>query len=161
MIWPRRNRTSVADERGAALVEFALLVPLLFAILMGIFTGGIAYNRKISMSNAVREGARFGATLDDSGTWATEVTDRTVAASTGDLSSGQVCVRLITVPASVRRTNGNSACGTEPATPTGVQSGDCIVKVWAQRGSNLQVIFFSKALTLNEEAVGRYERDCT
>lgn len=55
--------TSPRQERGAALVEFAIVLPLLVMLMLGIFTGGLAYNRKIGISNAVREGSRYGATL--------------------------------------------------------------------------------------------------
>src|SRR5258708_12152723 len=60
----RRTASARArGEQGASLVEFALIVPLLFALVLGIATGGLAYNRKISITNSRREGARFGATL--------------------------------------------------------------------------------------------------
>lgn len=52
--------TSRSRERGQSLVEFALLLPVLIIILMGIFDLGrvvFAYN---SMTNAAREGARLG-----------------------------------------------------------------------------------------------------
>ena len=47
-------------ERGQELVEFALILPLLLLLMVGIFEFGyvvFAYN---TLSNAVREGARFG-----------------------------------------------------------------------------------------------------
>jgi len=53
-IHPRRR------ERGQELVEFALILPLLLLLIVGIFEFGyivFAYN---TLSNAVREGARLG-----------------------------------------------------------------------------------------------------
>ena len=48
------------DERGAAAVEFALLLPVLMLILFGIIEFGmIMYSREI-ITNASREGARTG-----------------------------------------------------------------------------------------------------
>lgn len=47
-------------ERGQELVEFALILPLLLLLMVGIFEFGyvvFAYN---TLSNAVREGARYG-----------------------------------------------------------------------------------------------------
>lgn len=53
----------VGDERGASFVEFALIFPIFMTILLGMFSGGQSYNRKISMSNAAGEASRYGATL--------------------------------------------------------------------------------------------------
>jgi len=48
------------DERGAAAVEFALLLPLLMLILFGVVEFGmIMYSREV-ITNASREGARTG-----------------------------------------------------------------------------------------------------
>lgn len=47
------------DERGVTLVEFALLTPLIFMLIYGMFTGGIAYNRDITLTSATREAARY------------------------------------------------------------------------------------------------------
>lgn len=47
--------------RGAALIEFAVSLPLLMVLVVGIFDFGGAFNLKQELNNAVREGARFGA----------------------------------------------------------------------------------------------------
>ena len=52
-------------ERGQELVEFALILPLLLLLMVGIFEFGyvvFAYN---TLSNAVREGARYGSVKPD------------------------------------------------------------------------------------------------
>jgi Flp pilus assembly protein TadG len=46
---------------AAALVEFAVALPLLIVLVVGIFDFGGAFNLKQELSNAAREGARFGA----------------------------------------------------------------------------------------------------
>lgn len=47
-------------EEGAALVEFALVLPLLLMILFGVIEFGLVlYNQEV-ITNASREGARFG-----------------------------------------------------------------------------------------------------
>ncbi|NGN83642.1 pilus assembly protein [Arthrobacter silviterrae] len=48
-------------ERGAAAVEFALLLPVLLLLVLGIMEFGRLYNIQISASNAAREGARYAA----------------------------------------------------------------------------------------------------
>jgi len=46
------------NERGAAAVEMALVLPMLIALVFGIIEFGRAYNAKLELSSAVREGAR-------------------------------------------------------------------------------------------------------
>jgi Flp pilus assembly protein TadG len=62
----RRNRT------GAAIVEFALVVPLLLVLLWGIVDIGRAFYTLNNLASAVREGARTAAVM---------ATDPTVAAN--------------------------------------------------------------------------------
>ena len=46
------------NDDGAAAVELALLLPVLMMLVTGIIFFGLAYNAKIELSGAVREGAR-------------------------------------------------------------------------------------------------------
>lgn len=46
------------DQRGAALVEFALVLPILILFVFGIVEFGRAYSARIQLTSAVREGAR-------------------------------------------------------------------------------------------------------
>jgi hypothetical protein len=48
----------VRDESGQNLVEFALLLPILLILLMGIMQFGLIFNAYVTLNNAVREGAR-------------------------------------------------------------------------------------------------------
>jgi Flp pilus assembly protein TadG len=48
----------MASERGAVAVEFAILVPILVMILLGIMEFGRAYNVQTTITNAAREGVR-------------------------------------------------------------------------------------------------------
>lgn len=145
------------NERGAALVEFALVLPLVVSLILGLVSGGAAYNRKLSMSGAVREGSRFGATLDGSASWATSVQTRAVELSTGDLTASQVCVALETAAGTTLYTASGAGCSsvTAPSTPSGATG--CVVKVWAARPDKLQAMFFSVNLTLTAKSVARYE----
>jgi Flp pilus assembly protein TadG len=103
---PRRHpgaRPRRRGERGAVVVEFALIVPILMMILLGIISAGTVYNQKTSLAHAAREGARYGAILSPdqgftSGTWASNAKDVVMARSGGELNSttGSVCVSLVT-----------------------------------------------------------------
>jgi len=48
------------DERGQSLVEYALVLPILLLLLLGIMEFGIAVFNYNTIANAAREGARYG-----------------------------------------------------------------------------------------------------
>lgn len=50
--------TSWRAERGAELIEFALVLPLLLLVLFGIIDFGLMFQRYHVVTNAAREGAR-------------------------------------------------------------------------------------------------------
>lgn len=79
-------RTS-SRERGATLVEFAILAPLLVTLLLGIIEFGWLFSQNIDVRHGAREGARLAAT--DFGTSAVivnETCDRMDVAGTASLS---------------------------------------------------------------------------
>jgi Flp pilus assembly protein TadG len=47
-------------QAGSAIVEAALVLPLLFALLFSVFEFGRAYNIYHALTNAAREGVRYG-----------------------------------------------------------------------------------------------------
>jgi Flp pilus assembly protein TadG len=51
-------KTSSLSERGAALVEFAIVLPLLLMLVFGIIEFGRAYNNQVTLTHAAREGVR-------------------------------------------------------------------------------------------------------
>lgn len=46
------------EEGGQSLVEFAIALPILLAIVIGIFEFGMAWNQRQVITNSAREGAR-------------------------------------------------------------------------------------------------------
>ena len=54
-----RSTDSRRDGRGQALVELALILPILLMLLLGIFEFGRAWNTKQVITDAAREGARL------------------------------------------------------------------------------------------------------
>jgi hypothetical protein len=54
-------RTFLRDTEASSLAEFAISLPLLIVLVVGIFDFGGAFNQKQQLSNAMREAARFGA----------------------------------------------------------------------------------------------------
>ena len=61
----RETVSNVKRDRGAAAVEFALVLPLLLLIVLGIIEFGRAYNVQTTLSNAARDGVRVMALQDD------------------------------------------------------------------------------------------------
>lgn len=51
---------NLKNEKGQALVEFAIILPILLLIVMGIVQFGMVINSYITIENASREGARAG-----------------------------------------------------------------------------------------------------
>lgn len=107
----RRFRRRVErGERGVALVEFALVFPVFMTLVLGMFSGGLAYSRKLTLTNAAREGSRYGATLSPASVdpgppsagideWARQVTDAVEQNAEGDLRDGvagrEICVAYL------------------------------------------------------------------
>ncbi len=56
-----RSHKAVRDESGQTMVEFALVAPLLLALVFGIIQFGIAFNNYLTLTDAVRAGSRQGA----------------------------------------------------------------------------------------------------
>ncbi len=55
------------DEHGQSMVEFALILPVLILLVAGIFDLGRAFYATITITNAAREGARYGTLNPDYG----------------------------------------------------------------------------------------------
>lgn len=154
-------------DRGAALAEFALVMPVLMTLLLGIVSAGLLWNTKLQMSHAVREGARHGATIPvdqsfDSGTWASNVRTVIVERSAGDLTAGDVCVALVegTSPG-VFDADGaftTKADGTACYDDSGDGDDGLRVQVSAGTTGTLETGFWSWQVDLDTEATAQHEQ---
>lgn len=52
------HRKSLQDEDGQGVVEFAFVLPLLLALVLGIVEFGIVFNNYVTLTDATRVGAR-------------------------------------------------------------------------------------------------------
>ena len=59
----RKRRT----ERGQGLVEFAMIVPVVMLMVLGMMDFGFALDHSATVGNATREGARMGSALVNGG----------------------------------------------------------------------------------------------
>lgn len=156
-------------------------MPALGIFMMGIFTVGLAYTHAVGLSNAVREGARFGATTDrakatDFDAWANAVIARTKATQLDSgVSTTTVCVQLGKTtatgkiapnPSGPTFATGSSLSGTSscPATLLSkantaadiqpISADTCVVRVWAARP--YKVLWWNGMMLRG--SVARYER---
>lgn len=58
MLWLTRY---IKNNRGQALVEFALIIPVLLLLVVGVMEFGLVINQYMVMAEAAREGARSAA----------------------------------------------------------------------------------------------------
>jgi Flp pilus assembly protein TadG len=87
-------RSGAKGERGAALVEFALVLPVLLVILLGILDFGLYYYNDLQLTHAARDAARYlsvgkvaeaNDAIDKASLVSTTITSRSVdAGSTGN-----------------------------------------------------------------------------
>lgn len=81
--------TRTPRESGAALVEFAIIAPLLLLLVFGIIEFGRAYNAQNSLTHAAREGAREYAITRDQ-----DAGRATAKAAATSLDSSKITVTL-------------------------------------------------------------------
>ncbi len=166
----------LGDERGASLVELAFALPLLIMLLVGMVSAGIAYNSQLALTHAAREGGRYAATLPVTNfvsmeAWLNEVLDQVVDDATGTLAPGvpgrYVCVAyvypdgLAPEDRTTRLVLGAAGPELEPciADPPGDgrPSTERRVQVVVRRNTDFDVVFFSSTITLDAEAINRFE----
>lgn len=149
-------RPQLGDDRGASVVELAMVLPVLVMLLLGSVTGGLALNTSIATADAVREGARFGATSIPGAAWGSDVVNQTVALSATELTTGEVCAVL---KKGATTLHSSGACAVpEPAGPSG--SAPCVVKVWARKQVVLDIGLTNFVRNVDRASVARYERPC-
>lgn len=173
-------------QEGASAVEFALVAILLFMVVFGMISGGMAFTRKIALTDAAREGVRYAATLPIGtggvpDTWLDEVAARVMESASGNLAEtwdGQyICVAYVgygsprTSSIDVtrkREKSGSSAASytsgsvTNPASwcfddGRGTNGSERRVQVVARSSSHFNAIVWSTNLLLTGDGVARFE----
>lgn len=157
------------------LVEFALVLPVLMILLLGMFSGANAWNQKQAISHGARVAARFASTLpipdDDPGreAWLDDIADRAVGAAEGamvpDVAGRALCVAYVdpagTAPDETvsRRTDEAGVVTTHADACFDDGQGDDAqrVQVVLERDGILDIGFRRQHLDLRGESVYRYE----
>ncbi len=81
------------DERGAAAVEFALVVPILLGLVFGIVEFSMAYNYRTQLNNAAMAGARHYALHHDKAQAVNTVRSAVDLPATPAFGTGNIVVR--------------------------------------------------------------------
>lgn len=151
-------------------MEFALVLPLLVFLVIGIVGAGIVLNQRLSVTQAGREGARYGATIpidqctpigNCSGlTWAQLVQAVTVERSAGAVTTANVCVALVQGPGSAPVAIGSSfttAGGTSPCHVDRSSDSGRRVQVTISLPTQIETGVATIPITLDAEALTRFE----
>jgi Flp pilus assembly protein TadG len=83
----------IRNQRGQTMTEFALVMPLLLFLLLGVIQFGIVFNNYITLTDATRAGARKGAVSRRLSSPATAVQTQVRNAAT-DLKSSDLQVTV-------------------------------------------------------------------
>lgn len=131
--------------RGQALVEFAIVLPVFFLVVAGMFDLGLGVYSDLTLVNAAREGARLGV-IDPGNTSAIE---GRVRAMTGNLDASKLNVNVV-----CERPSGSSFI---PCTNPMWQPGDATKVTVDYRYSVFFPLLFGTELPLSSESRMRIE----
>jgi Flp pilus assembly protein TadG len=87
-------RARATEERGAALVEFALVVPVLLMVLFGIVQFGLALNSQNDETHLANEVARYATVNEDPSTKSLQEWGKSQVDTPKVLSSQTVCINF-------------------------------------------------------------------
>lgn len=139
---PPRGVGRGRPDRGAALVEMALVLPLLLMLLLGIFAAARGWQVHNVLDHAAREAARHGATLDPfDDSVAQAVAEAEIQAASIPTGSLTWCVD-----------QGSTPCGS-PEIPDTEQ----VAVQITYPDYELNFLFFSMTVDLQANAFARYE----
>lgn len=173
----RRPRHQLCDDHGVVLVEFAMVLPILMMLMLGMFSGGMAWNQNQSMGQGARVAARYASTLPLPATdpemdaWLDGIADQAVAASDGamaaDVGGRAVCVAYVDPAGSApdhtfsRRINaaGTRSSATSVCFADGQSTTQKRVQVLLERNGTLDIGLTQQTFTLRRTVVYRYEAD--
>jgi Flp pilus assembly protein TadG len=168
----RLSRAATGD-RGAVVVEFALVMPILAMLLFGMLSAGLAWNQSLAMAQGARVAGRYAATLPTKNyasmdAYLDAVASRVVTASEGAIDS-TVTGRVVCVAyasggtttldktrqrneAGTTVTRADSSCFSDGQAATEKR-----IQVMTERSATFETGLWSKTITLHQQLVFRYE----
>ena len=166
-------------DRGAVLVEFALVLPIVVMLLFGLVSAGMAWNQNLAMASGARAGGRYAATLRTAQTGFTSIDDyldavaqRVVDSSEGALATtvaGRViCVAYVHDSAGSSNNFDKTRSRTETGTTVTRDDTKCYpdnqgttethIQISVERTTTIQTGVWSQTVTLQQKVVFRYEQ---
>lgn len=166
-------------ERGAAFLEFAVVLPVLLMLLLGIVSSGSAIDTNNKMNSAAREASRVAATLpaDNLVLWLDQVAEMAITSASGEMDDGipgrYVCVayvypegplpggssvgtdhtvRLVVNESGTKKITTGAACYSD-----GLPTDERRVQVMIERVADLQFVLFDRKVTLDGESTTRFD----
>ena len=88
-----KGRRSIREQRGQTMVEFAIVLPILLMLILGIAQLGLTFNNYLALTDGVRAGARYGAVLRTSGTHDAQTTAK-VKQSAANLNPSNITTTI-------------------------------------------------------------------
>ncbi|HEX4869089.1 MAG TPA: TadE/TadG family type IV pilus assembly protein [Acidimicrobiales bacterium] len=180
-------RARAARDDGVAVVEMALVLPVLLVLMLGMFTGAMAWNQSQAVGQGARVAARYASTLplptpvgaqtqaQANEVWLDGLIDRAVAASEGELGaavSGRVvCVAYVdpagtaitsddkTIRRQLTGASTRSAVDAQLCFTDSQGDGDKRVQVLVTRDGHIDTGFYRIPITIRRTVVYRYEAD--
>ena len=119
--WIGRRRTK-RGQRGQAVVEMTILLPVYFLLLLGMLEFGLAFDHLLSISYASREGARVGAALTNGGGTLGCSAGQSPNAATVDAQIAAAVERVLSSPGSIVKLENVSQIRIYLATATGAET---------------------------------------
>jgi Flp pilus assembly protein TadG len=168
-----RERRADGD-RGAVLVEFALIMPILTMFLLAIVSAGLGWNQNLALAHGARLAGRYAATLptrnySSMDAWLDVVAARVVSSSEGNLDTSVtgrvVCVAYVHPSGNTTldrtRSRTETTTGITRADSTCFSDGEADseqrVQVMSERQGVFEVGLWSRTITLHQQLVYRYE----
>ncbi|MDH4117620.1 MAG: pilus assembly protein [Acidimicrobiia bacterium] len=135
------------DERGASLIEFALVLPVLLMLLVGIVSTARAWNVRNTLEHAAREAARSGATVRPWDAAAVNevrsVVDANLTMAGLDPTTVASCIDM-----------GANPCNVDDG---GLVAHDVVGVVLILPDLTLDFVLFARDVTMTSSAAARYE----
>lgn len=175
--WSRSSQNKhheLDDERGAGLVEFALISSMLVMLVLGTVTLGMSFHRSLTLNSSAHEAVRYGSTLPVEGNlnaWLNAVANVAIESAAGELGEnapGQhVCVAYV-YPAGVGDHDRTASIIETEGTRVITAGTPCFddsrpgterrIQVQVGRETDVSTGVYTKKVTLNSVQVARFER---
>ena len=108
----RRILARARNEQGQALLEFALIFPLLLTLLLGIVMFGIVFNQYLTLTNATAMGAQLLSASRGQTTDPCQTTSQAVYAAAPSLTQANLKFTIVLNGTTVANNVATPSCGT-------------------------------------------------